>query len=84
MITAFLAVLAFYLWITGGLGWINFYELIEDTEFNTFGKAIVFATWPFMGLVAASTQVWDVLREMAAELAKIVKEKAGGKDNDVS
>lgn len=73
--SAILAILAFYLWVVGGIGWINWYEEMEGTEFNLPGKALVFALWPFMGFVAGVTQGWAE----AAEILTILKEKVRGK-----
>lgn len=78
MITTILAVLAFFLWVSGGIGWINFYEVAEDTEFNLTGKAIVMVTWPLMAIVAMVTQIWDETRYFGNELRKFVRDKTTG------
>jgi hypothetical protein len=63
--TGWLLVLVLFLWVTGGAGWINFYEVMEDTEFNSLGKTAVLLTWPLMAVVAAVSQVRDAVVGLA-------------------
>ena len=63
--TGWLLVAILFLWVSGGLGWIAFYEVREETEFTGTGRTLVMAVWPFFGVVAAVTQVWDSLRALA-------------------
>ena len=63
--TGWLLVVILFLWVSGALGWIAFYEVVEEDEFTGWGRALVMALWPLFGLIAAVTQVWDSLRAVA-------------------
>ena len=63
--TGWLLVVILFLWVSGGLGWIAFYEVLEEDEFTGWGSALVMALWPLFGLIAVVTQVWDSLRAVA-------------------
>ena len=63
--TGWLLVVILFLWVSGGMGWISFYEVQEETEFTGVGRALVMAIWPFFGVVAAVMEVWDSLRTLA-------------------
>ena len=63
--TGWLLVVIIFLWVSGGLGWIAFYEIREETEFTGVGRALVMAAWPLLGVVAAVTEVWDSVRALA-------------------
>ena len=63
--TGWLLVLVLFLWVTGGAGWINSYEVIDETEFTFVGKLLVTLVWPLMALVAAVYQVRDAVLGLA-------------------
>ena len=64
-VTGWLLVVILFLWVSGGLGWIAFYEVQEEKEFTGLGSALVMAVWPLFGAVAAVTQVWDSILALA-------------------
>lgn len=64
-----------YLWITGGLGWIESHEVKEDTKFTVAGKAIVMVFWPLMAGISAGWTLYEDLKELAAAVWDYVKEK---------
>lgn len=83
---AFLWGLVVYLWLTGGLGWIDSYEARENTEFTFVGKAIVMVLHPFMSLVSILTILWDDMRafvqEVSEEVSERLPDRAGEEDED--
>lgn len=63
--TGWVLVLILFLWVSGGFGWIDSYEAREGTQFNLPGQALVMVLWPLMGLVAAVSQVWGGILDLA-------------------
>jgi hypothetical protein len=62
--TGWLVVLIFFLWVSGGIGWVNSYELAEEREMSGISRAFVMVLWPLFGLVSAAGQVWAGLRSL--------------------
>lgn len=47
---------ALYLWVTG-IGWIAYYEAVEETEFKPMAKGLVLGTWPLLAVFATGAQI---------------------------
>lgn len=72
-----LLVLTVYLWVTGGLGWIDAYESRENTEFNLLGKIVVTVMHPVMSFVSIISQVIDELKEGYRSVVDAVRNREG-------
>ena len=72
-----LLVLTVYLWITGGLGWIDAYESRENTELNLLGKIMVIVMHPVMSFVSIISQVIDDMKEGYRSVVDAVRNREG-------
>ena len=71
---SWLLLLTAYLWIAGGLGWIDAYEVRDETTMAVRDKALVLAVWPAMTLLSLFFTAKD---ELAAAWTGAVEDEGG-------